>query len=315
MIRRLTLLTLGATLAFTPSAVATAPPDPAALPTGAPPTVTWQSGTTIHQPGGKTLKLPTGKPGAVYTVLGKRGGEWIVLTTRYHPRVLAVRGARVRTIWDHGHDETYTRYQLSEGRGLVAEWNYERGGQSNAVVFDLTGKVVARKRWSGYVNPLDFDGDTMLISNHTKTWTWTVPGKPVAVAPGAVYGDLGGDLLFVYVAPSDSVGPAPISSPATPTWAATDFQPVRLSPDGQYIAGVNFDIQNVIEVRRVSDGSVLPLPAYKLSTDAAMAWQPDGSLLFLTEAGPKQSLIRCTLAGACDRATQWFKGQHVGFPG
>jgi hypothetical protein len=318
VIRRLALLVplaLTTPLLLIPAAATAGPPDPTTLPVGAAPAVTWQSGTKVHTAGGKTVALPFGKAGNSYEVLGKRGGEWIVLTPRYRARVLAVKGTRVRTVWDHSDHETYTNYTLSQGGALVAEWNYESGGKSNAMVFDLTGKVVARKRWSGYVNPLDFDGDTMLISNHTTTWTWTVPGKPVAVAPGAVYGDLASDLLFVNFASSDSVGPTSISSPVTPTWTTLDFQPVRLSPDRQYVAGVNFDVKNVIEVRNVSDGTVLPLPRYKIAADAPMTWQPDGSLLFATEQGPKEAVVHCTLAGACDRATKWLKGRHLGFPG
>jgi hypothetical protein len=58
----------------------------------------------------------------------------------------------------------------------------------------------------------------------------------------------------------------------------------------------------------------LPLPPYKISADVAMTWEPDGSLLFVAEQGPKEALVHCTLAGACDRATTWVKGQHLGFP-
>ena len=310
---RLLAAAAGAVL-MAPVVAVAAPPDPAALPTGPAPTVRWQLGTTVHLPNGKTVRLPLGKPGATYEVLGKRGGEWVVLTPRYNARVLAVRGTRVRTVWDRSDGETNTHYTLSERGALVAEFNYHQSGRSDAVIFDLTGKVVARKRWGGYVNLLDFEGDTMLISNGEKTSTWTVPGKPVAVAPGAVYGDLGGDLLFAYLPSSDSNGPTSISSPATPAWTTLDFWPVRLSPDRQYIAGVNTDVKTVIEVRKVSDGSVLPLPPFKIAADMAMMWEPDGSLLFLAEQGPKQALVRCTLAGACNRATAWVKGKHLGFP-
>jgi hypothetical protein len=312
--RLVVLLIAVACLALTANPAVASPPDPSGLPVGAAPAVMWQSGTTVHLPSGKSVRLPLGKPGTTYDVLGKRHGEWIVLTPRLHARVLAVRGARVRTVWDHSDPEAYTSYVLSDGGSLVAQFTYDRSGRSEAVVFDLAGKVMARKRWSTYVNLLDFAGNTLLVGDHATTSTWTVPGKPVPVAGGAAYGDLRGDLLFAYAGTSDSLGPTSISSPVASTWTALDFQPAELSPDRQYIAGMNFDVKDVLEVRKVSDGTVLPLPPYKLASGLAMTWQPDGSLLFLVERANKQALVRCTVTGVCDRATRWVRDKHVGFP-
>ena len=288
-------------------------PDPTALALGDPPTVAWQSGTAVHLPSGKSVALPFGTAGRRYEVLGRRGGEWIVVIPGYHAKVLAVKGAKVRTVWKHVYDESDTHYTLAKGGSLVVEWNFDRGGATYATVFDLKGKKVAKRRWGTTVRLLDFSGNTLLLGGH-KTRLWTLPGKPVAVAPGASYGDLAGDLVFVDVT-DDIVGPTSLSAPGTPPWTASEFIPELLSPDGQYVVGLTYTTKLKLQVRKMSDGSVQPVPAFKTTFDSALAWEPDGSLLFEVKKGPARALARCTVAGVCERATAWFKGRHLGFPG
>jgi hypothetical protein len=313
VIRRLSVLAVAAAALLVPGA-ATAGPDPATLPVGDPPAVTWQSGTTVHTASGKVVTLPFGKAGAGYQVLGKRGGEWIVVVPGYDARVLAVKGTKVRTVWKHVYDESATYYTLAKGGSLVAEWNYDRGGATGVAVFGLHGKVVAQRNWGGTVQLLDFSGSTMLISKGKKTQTWTVPGKPVAVGPGAVLGDLAADLLFLDL-PGDATGPTSLSVPGTPTWSSTEFIPRALSPDGQYVAGLSYTTTGRFQVRKVSDGTVLPVPAFRYIYGSALAWEPDNSVLFEVKTSSGRALVRCTLTGVCDRATGWIKGQEIGFPG
>jgi len=64
----------------------------------------------------------------------------------------------------------------------------------------------------------------------------------------------------------------------------------------------------------VSDGSVLPVPAFNADFDAALGWEPGGSLLVQVKSGPTKALVRCTMAGICERATPWVKARHLGFP-
>jgi hypothetical protein len=313
VIRRLSVLAVAAAALLVPGA-ATAGPDPATLPVGDPPAVTWQSGTTVHTASGKVVTLPFGKAGAGYQVLGKRGGEWIVVVPGYDARVLAVKGTKVRTVWKHVYDESATYYTLAKGGSLVAEWNYDRGGATGVAVFGLHGTVVAQRNWGGSVNLLDFSGDTMLISSRKKTQLWTVPGKPVPAAPGAAFGDLAADLLFLNL-PGDAEGPTSLSAPGTPTWSSTEFLPRALSADGQYVAGLSYTTTGRFQVRKVSDGSVMPVPQFRYSYGSAVAWEPDGSVLFEVKRPAGKVLVRCTMAGACERATGWIKGQEIGFPG
>jgi hypothetical protein len=315
VIRRLVPLALvAATALLIPAARSAAAPDPSALPMGDPPAVTWQAGTTVHTASGKTVALPVGKAGARYQVLGKRRGEWILVIPGYDAKVLAVKGGKVRTVWKHVYDESDTHYTLAQGGSLVVEWNFDRAGSTHVAVFDLKGKVVASRSWRGTVRLLDFDGDTMLISTRTKAQLWTVPGKPVTAAPDADFGDLSADLLFVSV-PVDSVGPTSLSAPGTPVWSSGSFIPLSLSPDGQYVAGLSYVYRLKLEVRRVSDGTVQPVPAFKAEFDSALGWEADGDLLVEVRSSSGRALVRCTVAGACERATDWVKGQEIGFPG
>jgi len=314
VIRRLAAVLCSAVVLSLPAAPGHAEPDPTTLPVGDPPAVTWQSGTTVHLPNGKTVALPLGKAGSHYEVLGRRGGEWLVLIPGYDAKVLGVKGSKVRTVWKHVRDEAATHYTLADGGKLVVEWNYDRSGTTEAIVFDLKGKVVASRSWPVSVDLLDFWGDTMLISAGKKTQTWQVPGgKPVSVAPGGYFGDLAADLLFVNLS-GDFSGPTSLSSPGTPAWSSDTFIPGRLSPDGQYVAGWTYTNKLKLEVRKVADGAIQPVPGFKLPFESAMTWEPDGSLLLELRTAGGRMLVRCTVAGTCSRATDGIKGQHLGFP-
>jgi hypothetical protein len=286
-------------------------PGPTSLPHGARPAITWQSGTTVHT-AGRTVHLPLGRAGHGYRVLGKRGGEWLLAKPGYHAKVLAVKGSHVRTVWTHVYDESDTHYTLSRGASLVVEWNFDRSGFTKAVVFDLKGKLVAHHSWTSSVYLLDFAGDTLLVAGR-KTARWVLPGKPVQVAPGASYGNLGSDLLFVDL-PDDAVGPTSLATPGTPPWSATDWSPESVSDDGGFVAGLDFTRRLKLVVRKVSDGTLQPVPAFRADFDTPLAWEPDGSLLLVAKSSKGRAVVRCTMAGVCERATPFVKGQAVGFP-
>jgi hypothetical protein len=279
---------------------------------GAPPAITWQSGATVHI-ANRSVHLPLGRAGHGYRVLGRRGGEWLLAKPGYHAKLLAVKGSHVRTVWTHVYDESDTHYTLSRGASLVVEWNVDRSDFTKAVVLDLKGKVVAQQRWSSSVYLLDFAGDTLLVSG-PKTAQWELPGKPVQVAPGASYGNLGSDLLFVDL-PQDAVGPTSLASPGTPLWSATAWSPESVSDDGAYAVGLDFTRRLKLVVRKVSDGTVQPVPAFRADFDTPFAWEPDGSLLLVAKSSKGRAVVRCTMAGLCERATPFVKGQAMGFPG
>jgi hypothetical protein len=289
-----------------------------ALPVGAAPAVTWQSGPAVHTSDGQVVTLPRSVPRGAQ-VLGKRHGEWIVATPGDEAQVLAVRDGHVRTVWEHVYDESATSYTLVEGRDQVVEWNYTRGTTTYGVVFDLHGEELATRGWNGYASVLAADRHGVLVSGRKQTVRWAPGGTAVPVAPRASFADPAHDLLFVFG--DEGAGPTALSAPGTPAWTAR-FDPEAVSPDGTWVAGVTYSAQPKLQLRRLADGSLAPVPALKLDADPIMVggshvqltWESDDSVVAVVRSARGRSVVRCTLDGACERATAWVKGQGLGFP-
>lgn len=279
--------------------------------------MTYQDGATVHLPSGRTVTLPAKGSGQV---LGKRHGAWIVVVGSGEPDVVAVKGSRVRTIWHHVYDESATSYSLVDGADQVVEWNYTRGGTTEATVFDLDGAVLDERSWGTWRDLLDADADGLLVAGRGQTFRWRPGTKPVPVAPAAWFADLGHDLLMVPAA-DDTVGPTALSAPGAPGWTA-EFDPEAVSPDGTWIAGVTWNRRPRLAVRRLSDGTPAAVPPIQVDRDPVMVgdshvqlrWEPDGDLLVVVRGDRGRAVVRCTTAGSCERATGWVKGRTLAFP-
>jgi hypothetical protein len=88
-----------------------------------------------------------------------------------------------------------------------------------------------------------------------------------------------------------------------------------VSDDDAYAAGLDFTRRLKLVVRKASDGTVQPVPAFRADFDTPLDWEPDGSLLLVATSSKGGAVVRCTMAGVCERATPFVKGQPVGFPG
>jgi hypothetical protein len=86
-----------------------------------------------------------------------------------------------------------------------------------------------------------------------------------------------------------------------------------LSPDGAWIAGWNMNYTPRLEVRSVASGALAAASGMKVVRDGVMTWEPDGALLVEVKTTKGRALVRCTVTGKCERATPWFKGQHLSF--
>ena len=289
-----------------------------ALPVGEAPAVTWQSGATVHTAQGGVIALPRSVPASAQ-VLGKRHGEWIVVVPGGEPEVLAVRAGHARTVWQHTYDESATSYGLVRGRDQVVEWNYTRGTTSYGVVFDLQGEELATRSWGGYADVLAADGTGVLVTGREQTVRWVPGRKPVPVAPTATFADPAHDVLFVVV--DGGAGPTTLSAPGTPAWTAR-FDPESVSPDGAWVAGVTYGARPKLQVRRLADGSVAPVPLVALDADPVMlggshvqvTWESGETVLVVVHSDRGRAVLRCNVDGRCERATAWTKGQVLSFP-
>jgi hypothetical protein len=282
------------------------------------PTVTWQSGRTVHTATGQVVTLPRSVP-TYAQVLGQRHDEWIVVVPGGEAEVLAVRGGHVRRVWRHVYDESATSYTLVSGRDQVVEWNYTRGTTSYGVVFDLRGEELGSRSWGGFADVLAADAEGVLVSGRTQTVRWVPGRKPVPVAPTATFADPAHDVLFAMT--DDGAGPTTLSAPGTPAWAA-HFDPETVSPSGTWVAGATYGTRPKLQVRRLSDGTPAPLPLVKLDADPTVVgvshvqlrWESDDVVLLVVHGVLGRAVVRCTVTGSCERATPWVKGQALSFP-
>jgi hypothetical protein len=284
--------------------------DPTTLARGADPQLTWLGGRTIHTASGREVAVPVKAGDAAYLrLLGKSQGQWVVVDGGYKTRVLAIRGGHARTVWSRISYEPATGYTLARGGDTVLQWYTDRGGTESATVFDLSGKKVATHTWGNWGEVLDFVGDRAILSfRHSVSWT---PGTtPVQIAGYTGAADIERDLLFV--ADKDyRWGPTSLSAPGLPPWTAS-FSPRSVSPDGQWVAGFNVRM-NKLQVRSMADGSLAPVSVSQTAGDA-LAWEPDGHVIVGVRTDLGNALVRCSVTGGCELATDWLKGQAVNLP-
>jgi hypothetical protein len=267
-------------------ALTAAPTAPAPTST-APPGVDWQDGRVVHH-AGRTLRLPAQVP-AYAEVLGQRGGEWYVVVPGNAPRVLAVDGSRVRTVWRHAYDEAATSYSL--GGSYLLEWNVGRAGERRAVAVSLAGRRIAARRWPGSSYPLAATAREVLVHAGTDTLAWRPGSAPRRVAPAAVWASTALDVAFLDLG-DDLTGPTSLRDPGVPAWTAR-FSPVAVSPS--WAAGTS--PRGRLQVRSLADGTLAALPAYRVRN---LAWEDVDTLLVETADG----IVRCELDGTCEEAAE-----------
>jgi hypothetical protein len=312
MIRRLTVLLVAAVALTVPGRPAQADPatDPTTLPRGAEPQLTWLGGRTIHAANGHETQVPVPPSHAKYLrLLGKSRGQWIVVDPGVTTKVLAIRGKVARTFWKRTFYEPATTYALSRGGTRVVQWYSDRGGTTTATVFGLDGHVVRSRTWNAWGDILDFSGDQLVLGfRHTQTWTPGASPRPIAGRASAV--DVGRDVLFVGDA-DYRWGPTSLAAPGTAPWYAS-FTPRSVSPDGSWVAGFNVGM-NKLQVRSMVDGSLAPV-TLKHAMGDVVGWEPDGHVIVGVHTELGNALVRCDVEGACERATDWLKGEAVNLP-
>lgn len=304
-----------------PPAPATAGPgtDPTALPRGADPRVTWLGGITLHTADGRDVGLPLPASRAPYLrLLGRSHHSWVVADLGkkqgFTSQVLRVHHGHYRTILTVDNSYDRPTYQLARHGDQIATWDYDRGG-TTASIYSWEGRRLGERSTEGFSQLLGFEGNEVVFANK-KVARWTAGSPPVPFAKSGLLVDESHDVLFVIIA-GKVVGPTSLASPGTPAWTAR-FAPRAVSPDGRWVAGYSqksiYRKTRTLEIRSMSDGSLQPTTGLQLPPNAALAWEDGDHLLAGVRSDRGNALVRCSVGGSCERATDWLRGQAVTVP-
>ncbi len=307
--------------------------DPSALPRGADATVHHLRNRVIHTADGRRIRVPRADRTAL---LGRSGTRWLVAVRKgFRDAVLAVRpGTEPQRIW--GPVKTYgdeaLGFRLSrDGRQLVVT-GFDRGGSSASVYDARTRRVVGRRASAAYVLPIDATAGRVLTygfdqQGDPRTVEWT-PGlgmsgrRVIAGDSSAAFMDR--DLLFLRA--GDGYGPTALSAPGAPPWSE-GFAPLDVSPDGLHAVGYRLPTREwhdpaILQVRSMVDGSVLAQfragPTITMHNwqigrthEQTVRWESDSTFVFQLTRHRQGVLVRCDLAGACERASGWGRNLSV----
>lgn len=346
------VLTAGCAAALTAATPTSATPKPAAralpvvkvlniktLPLGAKLTKVayldrnWKSPAhpTLHRPGKATVSLPLAWRDAAVALLGKGQHGYVVVN-----QTGTGTGVRLYNVTDTGAHQFY-----SETSGRY--WGEARLTLDGAAVVvsgvpDGEASMVARRiPVAGAPGPevvigLEANGPDLIGATGsvavfpqwyaaTRVWRFGI-GVEVLTAYHAVQVDGAHHRLFIDTNGAGAplaVGPTSLGSPSAPAWTA-NFSPQIVSPDGKLVAGWVGDLNLVLQVRRVSDGTVVA--KFTSATETVegdrlvepLVWEANATLLLKTWTGADRwAVIRCTMAGSCARATKIRDGM-ISFP-
>jgi hypothetical protein len=309
---------LSAVLAVLPTATAPPHTDPSQLPSGGAPHVTWLGGTTLHTAKGREIGLPFPASRAPYLrLLGRSHHSWVVAdlgdVQDATSRVVRVRRGHYRTVLNVENYYDRPTYQLARHGDQIATWDYDRGG-TTASIHSWEGQLLGQRSTEGFSQLLGFDGNEVTFANR-KVARWTAGSPPVPFAESGLLVDAGRDVLFVVA--GKAVGPTSLASPGMPSWTAK-FAPRAVSPDGRWVAGYTqasiYEKTRWLEVRSMADGSLQPTTGLHLPPNAALTWEDDDHLLAGVQSDRGNALVRCSVDGGCERATDWLGDQAVTVP-
>jgi hypothetical protein len=303
--------------------------DPVALHRGSDAAIDFLQDGVIHTASGRTI--PVRVPGAHgrQELLGRTQGGWAVASWLRTTAVVDVvrrgrapqRVRRSRTSYFVDGTESLG-FRLSRDGAWLLRTVYDRGGSTTRVTDVATG------RWLGtgfgdYYTPFDADaGHVVTLSPRggrgTGVVDW-VPGTPIVarIATRAAAADIGRDLLWVGTTTPD-FGPTSLSSPGVPAWSAP-IAPIDVSPDGATVVGLRtgraFQLgPAVLDVRAMADGRLLDSialdepysadhGAVTRTHDQTVRFESDDAVVLQLASPRGKVLVRCRVAGACERAS------------
>lgn len=272
-------------------------------------------------------KTPTDlPPDRKQQLLGRSGNDWLVANgTRGRLRVHEVnRKEPPRRLRNSQWEGTGLTVRLARGGALLVLGASRRENTDFRVLRGLDGAVVGT--WGeGYdadPRPLDVaDGRVVLDavpgpSDASSAVEWFPGAGPRDLGVAANAADVRRDLLFVEGASPGRHGPTSYAAPGSPAWSAP-FVALDVSPNGRKVIGTGSRLvrgRAVLQVRRMSDGTLLQQFSYGARVDPAL-WDPEAGpqtarfeanrrIVFEIADRGRATLVRCTAGGRCTRASR-----------
>jgi len=281
--------------------------------------LSWLSGLTMHPAVGPGVHVPLPPDhAATVRLLGPAdGGGWVLADERGDRTVvLLLRHHRLTTVRSVDDPQDGTSFLLGGDGAHVVEVDAPTTVRVDLTVFDLQGRMQGHLGRRGWVELLGYDGTTVHFTANRRTFAWRPGSAPVEVAPVAGLAvDVAHDVLFTYESDAGTYGPTSLASPAAQRWSlpSSSFSPGTVSPDGSYVAGIAGGAANHLQVRRMSDGSLVSDWKRHLAYERPLVWEDPDHVVSVLRTRKGWAPLRCTVAGDCVR-TGRLSGDPVSLP-
>ncbi len=268
----------------------------------------WLAGLTFHPVAAPPVQVPLPRDHApTLRLLGRAAdGGWVLADERGDDKVvLVLRGDRLTTIRSVADPQDDTSFLLSSDGRQVVEVDAPTTVRTDVSTFELRGHHVQHLRRSGYWELLAFDGRTVRLASSGRTISWDPGHAPVVTKVAGLAVDAVHDVLFTYDSDAGTNGPTSLSKPGAQTWSlpSTDFYPRTVSPDGAHVAGLAGNA-NHVQVRRMSDGSLVSDWKRHLAYERPLVWETDARVVSVLRTRRGWALLRCVVGTDCTRVTR-----------
>jgi len=312
-----------------PAAARQTPVEPSTMDRGPAPAVTYLVQDVIHD---GTARVPATSRGRHQRIWNLRDGyllqDWVQKAQVYR-LVFVGKAAHAGEKRVLGRSPGQMSVAVSP-RGTRVVWTQGPNDLSTPTVVRVTDPVTGRLvagRLFRLADVRAVTGTRVLLSRrgvHTPTTTvwWTYAHNVVTtIADRAVLGaDVPHDRIILSSGVLDAFcnRVAPLSNPGRTRWHSCDWRPHAWSPDGSRVLATHTYFDDVGTNRWVvlgdRDGSRVSGITGRFAWDAA--WEDDQHFLTLAlgDSG-KAAIIRCTVGGACERASRlWDVGTATDQP-
>ena len=279
----------------------------------------WLGGLTLHPATGPAthVPLPADHAATVLLLGPATGGGWVLADERGDRKVvLLLRGGRLSTIRSVDDPQDGTSFLLASDGTHVVEVDAPTTRRTDVWTFDLAGRDVHHLRRNGWQTLLGYDGTTVHLTGSRRTIAWRPGSAPEVIArSGGLAVDAPHDTLFTFDSAQGTYGPTSLAAPGAQVWSLppTDFYPRSVSPDGAYVAGLGGTRANHVQVRRMSDGSLVSDWRRHLAYERPLVWEDATHVVSVLRTRKGWALVRCDVGGGCTRITK-LSGDPLSLP-